>query len=116
MDAHAIKGNFVQKFFGDEQSRIINFPSTLQELADLCANGELKVDGKAFPINEKKICGWAYRGFSLQHQSGDSETLSDAEKAERKAARSAKNAAIKSLLAALQAKGMTLADAEALLK
>ena len=96
MEDHKIKGNFVKKFFPDlaeDTTLVVSFPSKIAELRDLAKEGKIVVEGRDFPIDEEAICGWAYRGFSLQHQGG--EILTDEQKAERKADRQDKAAILK---------------------
>jgi len=108
MKTHEIGGNFMVKYFGGGEGKV-SFPSSLSEIREgmtikvTAENGEVK----EFPYSIEKLMANAYRGFSLQHQGG-SEGLSDEEKTERKEARKAKNAKIKKLLAALEAKGQNI--------
>ena len=124
METHKIKGNFCKKYWNDEKEREISFPSTLAELSALAKSGELKVDGKAFKLNEAALCQWTYRGFSLQHQGA--EPMSEDEKKAAKEKRAAGSSIVKQfagmerakqegILATLKAAGHDVSALEKLL-
>jgi hypothetical protein len=80
----------------------IEFPETLEEIPQFLAANDLKAE---------RFLGMAWRGFTLSFQgAGESEPLSEEEKAIRKAARKEKNDAIKAVEIIANQQGVSLTE------
>jgi len=84
----------------------IDWPEKLSEFRNLL--GKQKMGEAEIELTEEKICGYAWRGFTLAFQSGEGEVLSEAEKAERKELRKADNAVFSKIRSKAKDAGMTV--------
>ena len=85
----------------------ILWPENLAELSQLI--GKQKVGEAEVEITEEKLVQYCFRGFTLSFQGGG-ESLTEEEKAERKAHRKADNSEIAELRKLAKNQNMTLAD------